>query len=53
MSSNIVVLNPYTPLAFLPPDLANLYQGSCYVVVAGLSVRTLFQAPLRLTILNF
>jgi len=30
--------NPLTPLAFLPPVLANQFQISGFVVVAGLSV---------------
>jgi hypothetical protein len=33
------ILNPNTPLAFLPPILADQFQVSCYIVVAGLSVR--------------
>ena len=43
MASNGVIppdaiLNPYTPLAFLPPDVANQYQARCYVYVATLAV---------------
>lgn len=30
--------NPYTPLAFLPPTLADQFQASGYLYVAGLSV---------------
>ncbi|KIM88317.1 hypothetical protein PILCRDRAFT_814216 [Piloderma croceum F 1598] len=42
MASNGVIppdaiLNPYTPLAFLPPDVANQYQARCYVYVATLA----------------
>jgi hypothetical protein len=32
------ILNPYTPLAFLPPHIANQYQAMCYMYVATLSV---------------
>ena len=32
------ILNPYTPLAFLPPDVADQYQVMCYVYVATLAV---------------
>lgn len=32
------ILNPYTPLAFLPPDVADQYQIMCYVYVATLAV---------------
>ncbi|KIM88405.1 hypothetical protein PILCRDRAFT_255956 [Piloderma croceum F 1598] len=28
------ILNPYTPLAFMPPDVAEQYQVVCYVYVA-------------------
>lgn len=39
MASNISHLpNPHTPLAFLPPIIADQFQISCYVNVAGLSV---------------
>jgi len=31
------VLNPNTPLAFLPPTFADQFQVSCFVCVAGLS----------------
>jgi len=32
------ILNPYTPLAFLPPDVADRYQVMLYVYVANLAV---------------
>lgn len=32
------VLNPYTALAFLPPEVADQYQIMCYVYVATLAV---------------
>jgi hypothetical protein len=32
------ILNPYTPLAFLPPDAADQYQVVSYVYVATLAV---------------
>jgi hypothetical protein len=32
------ILNPYTPLAFLPPDVAEQYQVVCYVYVATFAV---------------
>jgi hypothetical protein len=35
------IINPHTPLAYLPPDLANLVQGFSYVTIATLSVRIL------------
>jgi hypothetical protein len=35
------ILNPYTPLAFLPPDVANQYQIVCYVYVATLAVSSI------------
>ncbi|KZP05658.1 hypothetical protein FIBSPDRAFT_967104, partial [Athelia psychrophila] len=31
------ILNPYTPLAFLPPDIANQYEAVGYVYVATLA----------------
>ncbi|KIM88427.1 hypothetical protein PILCRDRAFT_814319 [Piloderma croceum F 1598] len=34
------ILNPYTPLAFLPPDIANQFQVICYVNVAILAAFT-------------
>jgi len=34
------ILNPYTPLAFLPPDVADQYQVMCYVYVATLAAYT-------------
>jgi hypothetical protein len=34
-----VLPNPFTPLAFLPPVLADQFEVSCFVVVAGLAVR--------------
>jgi len=34
------ILNPYTPLAFLPPDIANQYQVMAYVYVATLAAYT-------------
>jgi hypothetical protein len=46
MASNTTVPvapNPDTPLAFLPPILADQFQVSCYVVVGGLSVSTRLQ----------
>jgi hypothetical protein len=46
MASNGVIptdaiLNPYTPLAFLPPDVANQYEVRCYIYVATLAVSLL------------
>jgi hypothetical protein len=32
------ILNPYTPMAFLPPDVADQFQIMCYVYVAILAV---------------
>jgi len=32
------ILNPYTPLAFLPPSVADQYQVMAYVYVATLAV---------------
>jgi hypothetical protein len=32
------ILNPYTPLAFLAPDVANIHQAMCYLYVAKLAV---------------
>ena len=32
------ILNPYTPLAFLPPDVADQYQVLGYIYVATLAV---------------
>ena len=45
MASNITfpVLNPDTPLAFLPPILADQFQVTCYIVVGSLSVSTRLQ----------
>ncbi|KIM88416.1 hypothetical protein PILCRDRAFT_814316 [Piloderma croceum F 1598] len=34
------ILNPYTPLAFLPPDVADQFQVICYVNVAILAAVT-------------
>jgi len=34
------ILNPYTPLAFLPPDVADQYQVMCYVYVATMAAYT-------------
>jgi len=34
------ILNPYTALAFMPPDVANQYQVMCYVYVATLAAYT-------------
>jgi len=31
------ILNPYTPLAFLPPHIADQYQAMCYMYVTTLS----------------
>jgi hypothetical protein len=39
-NNNTVLPNPDTPLAFLPPTLADQFEVSCYIVVAGLSVST-------------
>ena len=33
-----IVLNPSTPLAFLPPALADQYQNACFVAVVCFSV---------------
>lgn len=35
------ILNPYTPLAFLPSDVADQYQVMCYVYVATLAVSSM------------
>ena len=52
------ILNPYTVLAFMPPDVADQYQVICYVYVATLAVgprhnaeqqSTSPQTPYRLT----
>lgn len=32
------MLNPYTPLVFLPPDVADQFQVMAYVYVATLAV---------------
>jgi|ERR1700691_2144225 hypothetical protein len=32
------ILNPYTPLAFMPREVADQYQVVCYVCVATLAV---------------
>jgi hypothetical protein len=40
------ILNPYTPLAFLPPDVADQFQIICYVNVATLSVSLTIVRPL-------
>ena len=32
------ILNPYTPLAFLPPGIADQYQLLCYIYVATFAV---------------
>jgi hypothetical protein len=32
------ILNPYTPLVFLPPNMAYQFQITCYVHVATLAV---------------
>jgi hypothetical protein len=34
------ILNPYTPLAFLPPDVADQHQVMLYVYIANLAVST-------------
>jgi hypothetical protein len=43
--------NPFTPLAFLPPKLANEFQAIAYVYVATLAVskafRNFFKAQFR------
>jgi len=36
-NTTLVLPNPYTPLAFLPPTLADQFQISAYVFVVGLS----------------
>jgi hypothetical protein len=41
------VLNPYTPLAFLPPDVADQYQLLCYVYVATLAVSSIVSMQSR------
>lgn len=38
-NDSLVLPNPYTPLAFLPPTLADDFQFSGYVFVAGTCVR--------------
>jgi hypothetical protein len=30
--------NPFTPLAFMPPDLAEQFQAEIYITIAALSV---------------
>jgi len=35
------ILNPYTPLAFMPPDVADQFQAMCYVNVAVLAVSSM------------
>ena len=44
MANNSAILNPTTPLAYLPPAFADQLQVSCYVAVAGLSVSTQFKS---------
>jgi hypothetical protein len=44
------ILNPHTPLAFLPPDVADQLQTICYVNVATLAVSLIqWQAAVDLT----
>jgi hypothetical protein len=35
------ILNPYTPLAFMAPDVADQFQAMCYVNVAVLAVSSM------------
>lgn len=35
------ILNPYTPLAFLPPDIADQYEAVGYVYISTLAVLVL------------
>jgi len=47
-------LNPYTPLAFMPPDVADQYQVVLYVYVATLSVSLIQrQATIGLTLSTY
>ena len=45
-----VLPNPFTPLAFLPPVLADQFEVSCFVVVAGLAVSTQLKYGPQLTL---
>jgi hypothetical protein len=45
-----VLPNPFTPLAFLPPVLADQFEVSCFVVVAGLAVSTQLKYRPQLTL---
>jgi len=40
------ILNPYTPLAFLSPDIADQFQVICYVNVAILAVSSMIYAAM-------
>jgi hypothetical protein len=41
------ILNPYTPLAFLPPEFADQYEVVRYVHVATLAVSLLIQCDVK------
>jgi hypothetical protein len=41
------ILNPYTPLAFLPPEFASNFEMSCYVYVATMAVSSSIQRNVR------
>jgi hypothetical protein len=41
------ILNPYTPLAFLPPEFADKYEIARYVHVATLAVSLLIQCNVK------
>jgi hypothetical protein len=41
------ILNPYTPLAFLPPEFADKYEIVCYVHVATFVVSLLIQCDVK------
>jgi hypothetical protein len=48
------ILNPYTPLAFLPPDVADQYQIMGYIYVATLAVSSLkCWAPIDLILYTY
>jgi hypothetical protein len=41
------ILNPYTPLAFLPPEFSDKYQTECYVYVATFAVSLMIQCDVK------
>ena len=45
MVNNSTILNPDTPLAFLPPPLANRFQNARYPVISSLTVSTISCLP--------